>query len=101
MTGLIIIICYHTKTEYIVFDHFPHTVHFMLMIHLFCSWKLVPLHPPTPQLTSSIPLPPQLPLQQPQACFHIYASVTVLICLFICCLSFYISDTTCYFSFSV
>ena len=37
-------ICHHTKI--LVIDCVPDAVHFMLMMHLFCTWKYASLNLP-------------------------------------------------------
>ena len=40
---------------YIIIDYIPHTVHFIPVTHLLCSWKFVPLNRPHPFLSSPHP----------------------------------------------
>ena len=54
----------HNKSSYmsiykditsLVTDHIPHAVHFIVMTHFFCNWKLIPLT--LPHLFLSSPWP--------------------------------------------
>ena len=50
-------ICHHTKILD-NYDHIPHTIHFTLLTHLFCTWETVP--PNLPHLFLSSPHSPPL-----------------------------------------
>ena len=70
----LVIICHHAKILYISWLSFC-TVHFILIIHLSCNWKFIPLH--LPQLFLCF-LPPLFFLTTYYLCLWLY------FCCYIC-----------------
>ena len=70
-------ICHRTKRHYIIIDYILHTVHIILVTHLFCNLKFEPLYS-----TYFSPPPNSLPSSNLLFILCIYDSLSVL-CLLI------------------
>ena len=76
-----LVICH--QRCYKIIDYIPHTVHFILMTHLFFNWKFVPLN--SPYL-----FPPSTPAPLATICFF-SVSMTLFLCCYVCSLVMFFS----------